>query len=617
MIPFPTNIALPSAGLSFRIDPKLEFGPETQRDGRWFAETKTGLVLETEIERRGAVLVIRRWLRNVTQQTSAPFDNVVPLTMTFQLPRPEWELLCARGGTSEHYSPATAFETRRIFNIRNIHLASHPQGRSSNQDLPLLIGLAPARQEGFFCGLEWSGHWFWDVWGTGQELGLAGGVPLQGATLAPGESLALPAVHLGFFRGDLEAGSNALRRYLATEVCPRYQGKPVVPVVSYDSWFGMENRYTAEILKAQADRAAELGVEVFVHDAAWFPGGFPAGVGNWQGTDPAKWPDGLEPFADYVRSKGMEFGLWFEIERAALGTAALIQHPEMFLTAPPPKQHYGGVWGPQAHLNLARRDAQDWVIETVGNWIKRLDVRWSRWDYNIEPQSFWQAADPTGKIQFAYMEGLYRVLDVLMQEHPNWRVEGCASGGRRIDLGTLRRSHVFWISDEVESALNCRRMQAAANRFLPGHLLNSSLPTWLGGGEQVLDETAILSRMLGKLSFDGDIASWSPAFVKRAAGLIRQFKSVRHLFSQDFYQLLPVPRQPEDPDAVQFASHDGREHVVFAFAGSRPVELTVPVRGLAARTRCRIDPETVRWSGKNLQIELPANGAGLWHLRAE
>ena len=37
-----------------------------------------------------------------------------------------------------------------------------------------------------------------------------------------------------------------------------------------------------------------------------------------------------------------------------------------------------------------------------------------------------------------------------------------------------------------------------------------------GHGDRGFDDTAILSRMLGKLAFDGDIASWSPELTRRA-----------------------------------------------------------------------------------------------------
>ena len=112
------------------------------------------------------------------------------------------------------------------------------------------------------------------------------------------------------------------------------------------------------------------------------------------------------------------------------------------------------------------------MIETVGGWIERLGLVWSRWDYNIEPMPMWKAIDPTLKIQFAYMQGLYRVLDTLMADHPDWMVEGCASGGRRVDMGTMRRAHTFWFSDQSVDPLLCRYMQARANRFLPGHLMS-------------------------------------------------------------------------------------------------------------------------------------------------
>jgi alpha-galactosidase len=566
-----------------------------------------GLSVESDIERRGDALVIRHRLHNRGAQPSAPVSNLHLLRLAFQHPGAHWELLCARGGTSEHHMPPQAYETRHLTDIRYFKINSHYAGRSSNQDLPLLIGLATDRQEGFFCGLEWSAHWSWEAWAKAGKFHLIGTIPVSGMVLAPGETLELPAVHLGFFRGDFGAGTNALRRYLVEQVCP-----PAKALVSYDSWFGLENNFAADIMKAQVDRAAELGVEVFVHDAAWFPGGFPAGVGNWETTDPQKWPDGLEPLAEYVRSKGMEFGLWFEIERGAPGTAAVREHPEFFIPAPP--GWFVGKRAGQFHLNLARRDAQDWVIETMSRWITRLDLRWSRFDYNIEPDAYWRAVDPTMKIQFAYMAGLYRVLDVLMQRHPKWEVEACASGGRRIDLGTVRRAHTVWFSDETMSAAICRWMQARANRFLPGHLLNSSVAVPQRAGDAGFDETAILSRMLGKLAFDGDIASWSSAFTARAAAQVRRFKQVRHLFTQDFHQLLPLPYEPEQPDAVQFASRDGTEHAVFAFAGTEPVDLCLPLRGLVAGNSYTIAPGAPL-AGSELRVSLPASTGGLWHLR--
>ena len=174
------------------------------------------------------------------------------------------------------------------------------------------------------------GIWTFFVIGSDDTLVLTAAPKTYGLQLDAGESLPLPPAHLGFFAGDSDAGTNALRRHLYKHVCPAYGGKPTLPKGSYDHWFGLENLNSVEMKMRLADRAAELGCEVFSHDAAWFAGDFPHGVGNWDTVDPEKSRDGLEPLADYVRSLGMGFGLWFEIERAEPGTTAVVQHLNFF-----------------------------------------------------------------------------------------------------------------------------------------------------------------------------------------------------------------------------------------------------------------------------------------------
>jgi alpha-galactosidase len=265
------------------------------------------VIVSTRIENRGVAPITEIGL-------------LEPLRIVFRNPVTAWRHIFANGGTTESFYPPTAYRTlERSGGGEVLKIESHPEGRSSNLYLPFLVSLASRAEdsEGFFCGMDWSGAWQMTVWRDDEtRTGFCVGVQVRGVTLEPGEKLPLPDVHLGFFRGGPEAGTNALRRHLYERVCPNYQGKPTLPRVSYDHWFGIGNSLNMDRMKAQAVRAAQLGVEVFVVDAAWFPGDFPHGVGNWDQVDRAKFPDGLEPLADYVRSLGMDFGLWFEVERA-------------------------------------------------------------------------------------------------------------------------------------------------------------------------------------------------------------------------------------------------------------------------------------------------------------
>ncbi|MHB0857565.1 MAG: alpha-galactosidase [Anaerolineae bacterium] len=629
-------------GSLLREGPGFRFGrlqsalePTQQGDSHWIYVDDQKLTVEATLRWDKETAIISHTLRNTSDTISLPLDTIEPLRLEFDHLPDAWRHIYANGGTTENYYPPLAYRTHEITHLasqswphRALTLESHPLGRSSNQHLPLLISLASTDpdSEGLFCGMEWSGAWYLRVGGT-EDGGsvLEAGIKVKGLRLEPGEALRMPDVHLGFFRGGAAAGTNALRRYLYEAVCPTYQGKPTLPRVSYDHWFGIANALNHQKMCEEADRAAALGVETFVVDAAWFPGDFPYGVGNWEAIDTNKFPEGLGPLADYVRSLGMDFGLWFEPERGVEDTMWVRDHPDWFLKIP--VAQFDTQKKAMYHLNLARQDVQDHVIQVVGGWIEALDVRWSRWDYNIDPLPYWDAVDPTGKIQFAYMEGLYRVLDTLMKDHPNWMVEGCASGGRRVDLGTMRRAHTYWFSDQTVSPLLCRYMQARANRFLPGHLCNSSVAVGFSQGDAGFDDASVLSRMLGKLAFDGDVASWSSELTDRMAVWVEEFKATRHLMVQNFFQLLPIPSTAEDWDALEFANYGGDEAALFVYAGSKDARRAIALQGLSAQATYQVRRScdgscAVRVSGAELiedglVVGLEAGEAGLWRIVAD
>lgn len=533
-------------------------------------------------------------------------------------------MMTMHGGTTEGMFPPLAYRPREEVGgagwIWDGEIRSHPEGRSSNQNIPLLAFMPDAATPGgFIMGLEWSGEWRigWRRPSGANGLTLDAAVLVGPFTLQPGERLALPTAHMVWFDADMQSATQAIRRYLYHRVCARYEGGLVIPPVSYDHWFGIDNRLNDTLLRTQAARAAELGVEFFVVDAAWFEGNFPEGVGNWNRIDRAKFPHGLEALAEDVRSKGMKFGLWFEPERAFEGTAAVREHPEFFIRLPGNKH---------CHLNLSIPAAQDWLIEWISGMITRYDIRWSRWDYNVEPAAYWRQVDPSGKIQFAYMKGLYRVLDILMNRHPHWFVEQCASGGRRLDMGTMRRAHSYWFSDHTDNPDMCRAMQAGANHFLPGHLCNSSVAVNANARDTRLDDTAILSRMLGKLAFDGDIAAVGSETVQRMRHWSDWFKRIRHLLVADFHSLTSIPNTDRDACVGEFVGANGDEAVVFAFRHHAESDrMTVKIKGLRPEARYCIAnasaPTEASATGRELAegwtIHLDRmDTAGLWHFQS-
>ncbi len=608
--------------LSWRMERYEADGPVLRES---YVEDGGGLRLEVELTRLDAhrAFCARTVLSNPGPAASAGLRRVEPLRIAWRAEGEQVRVRKAGGGLNEWTYPPEAFrvETARCLGNAWVGIESGWDGRSSNKDLPFLA--VCAGESGLVTGLEWSGTWYQDFRGGPRgTVAVSGGVRVDGLVLEPGERLALPAAHYVYFDGGLDGATNAFRRYVYEHVLPGLAGERPLPPVCYNTWFGVGPDISEDFLMAQADAAAELGMEYFVVDAGWYagcPGGdFQPGVGNWEVVDADKFPRGLEPVARYVSDRGMGFGLWFEPERAHRGSHWAAEHPDWFWDA----------GGDYLHINLGLDSAREAVVRVVGDAVERLDARWVKLDYNIGPKRFWDKADPTGKAMFRYVEGLYRVLDELVRRHPQVLWECCASGGRRIDLGTLRRAHSAWISDHVGSAAICRFMQTGANCFLPGNINQSCVPLGRHGGTASLTPYELACRMAGALSIHGDAASLSQADRELVRRMVELYKSFRHLLVQDFYALTPHPKREDEWDAVEFCSRDGREAVVMAFSFlSDERRANLRLRGLRADTEydvLSILPERRDGAGgtgavlmgEGIPVSLHAESASFFLLRA-
>jgi alpha-galactosidase len=571
------------AGFDLRIAGVETSLERTSEEPARFRLGGTGLIATVEIEvaEELGVAVQAVTITNDSGEPSAPLWEIDAFCLPLNITVGDRPFACGYGGglTDGFYPPkayrpeAVTFGEARQWRpaSRGFHrwwvgkgvyrLASIEAGRSSVPNIPLMqAGWRTSDGEiGLWAALEWSGRWSIEF---GNEMAwqfaFRAGPRVNKLVLEPGETLRLPRVHVGICDPTEDGFANSIRRYVAEVLSPDVAGRRPGPVAAYDHWFGLHENINEAVLIEQIDRAAELGLEYFVVDAGWYPAPqdkFWTGVGNWHGVDTAKFPRGLEPVAEHTKAKGLGFGLWFEPERAYRGSDWLDRHPEWFWDT----------GGASPHLNLTLREAQDGLIEMLSGWIERLDIRWLRWDNNQAPGPFWDAIDPTGKVQFGYVEGLYRVFDELLARHPNLMIDNCAGGGTRIDFGTLRRSGTMVISDHAEDHHVCRIMQTGGARVFPGNYMNSSLYVGEKDADRSAVPLALVSRMGGSVTLNGHIANWTrkqTALVKR---YIDGFKVYRHLLMKDFHPLTRYPRDETDWDVVQFVDQGTGEAVVLAY----------------------------------------------------
>jgi len=114
------------------------------------------------------------------------------------------------------------------------------------------------------------------------------------------------------------AVNDFVRRHLGT----RLSKIPEKPVFVYNTWEPFLHNISEKLIRELADAASECGIEEFVIDDGWQDS-----YGDW-GINKQKFPNGLKPVFDYIKSKGMKPGVWISIGTAESKSKVYKEHPE-------------------------------------------------------------------------------------------------------------------------------------------------------------------------------------------------------------------------------------------------------------------------------------------------
>ncbi len=443
-------------------------------------------------------------------------------------------------------------------------------GRSSNGTFPFFNFEHGGR--GVIAAVGWSGQW-----AASLERDPAGPTRLRAGMerthllLHPGERIRTPRVLLMAWKGDRTAAHNRFRRLILFHYVPKQGDKPLAMPVFWQG-FDRYNRHpewpTEAGQRHAAEVAARAGADFLWLDAAWFPGDFPNGVGNWT-CKPKEFPNGLKPVADVCHRLGLKFIVWFEPERVATTTAIAREHPEFV---------FGGADG--GLFKLSDPDARRWLTDLLSARIAEFGMDWYRNDFNLDPLPFWRANDAPdrqGMTEIRYVEGHYAMWDELRARHPGLAIDNCASGGRRIDLETCMRSVPLWRSDTACTPGRADWDQAQAcglDLYLPFHescaWTTDAYDLRAAAGAGAIVQLGFLDE-----GFSADAA-------RRA---IDEVKENQKYWYGDFYPLTPCTVAPDQFAAWQLHRADLRAGIVLAFR--RP---ECPYAGVIAGLHA-LDPE--------------------------
>lgn len=424
--------------------------------------------------------------------------------------------------------------------LPNAWVAHSGSGRSSNHDLPFFVLENKECTGGLFIGIGWSGDW--DLWmeREAEVIRVHAGMTNLHLCLLPGERIRQPSILAGEYRGAALEGFRALRRHLRDAVQPQIAGKPVPMFTCFNNYYGDRGNFDEGVFLREIPAAAEVGIEYLVIDGGWTGGGLdsrweslPPFIGNWRLPDVHKFPQGFERVRRAAEQAGCKMGLWFDVEHAHPHSLALRENPELF--------HTGLLDNNGCHLlRLETQAGQDWAFQAIVGNLRQLGAHYLKFDMNSDPAPIWahnDLPDRRGISEIRYLEGLYRLLDRLMQTFPEMMIENCASGGRRIDLEMLRRSHTSFLSDHSQSEAIVRYHIFGAAHFLPGNQISTGFahrflePNRPIAWQRPLPAAAYLSMFGGNFFMNDRVHEFSPAIRQNLREFLGYFYLTRAAFA--------------------------------------------------------------------------------------
>lgn len=462
--------------------------------------------------------------RNDGASDTPIIEAVEALDLRFQVPVQGDVLLRSNSGdncTPDSYAPTS--ESLKAGHEKRI---ANTGGRPTQIAFPYFNLVWPDR--GIIVVLSWAGQWSMVFErDAGAVLRIHGGQQTTHFKLHPGESARGPMAVLLFYQGDWLRGQNLWRRWMVLHNLPRPGGKLVMPMASLctgNFYPGLMSNAAKELEFLRRHIEEGIRFDAWWQDAGWYPcdGVTWPKTGTWE-VDRARFPNGLQEVSDFVHAAHMKSIVWFEPERV---------HPETWLAEQHPEWIYGGAKG--GLLKLGDPVCRAWAVDHIDRLLTEQKIDVYRQDFNIDPLTYWQAADSDdrrGMAEIRHVEGYFAFWDELRRRHPDLLIDSCASGGRRNDLETLRRAVPLLRSDWYAAPDGQQCHTYGLSLWFPYQGTGAYLYNQMNGSYWVR------SGMVAEFTFGPDATGLEKVDWGLLRNMLDEWRAIKECFYGDFYPL--------------------------------------------------------------------------------
>ena len=414
--------------------------------------------------------------------------------------------------------------------------------------------------------------------------------------LAAGQSFTSPEALLVYSERGLNGMSQVFHQLFRRRLARGYWRERARPVL-INNWEATYFDFSEDQLLELAEKAQEVGVELFVLDDGWFGQrtNDRAGLGDWF-VNPERLPKGLGSLAERIHGLGMQFGLWFEPEMVNKDSQLYRTHPDWLLAVPDRQPHHGRN---QFVLDYSRPEVVDEIFERLSAVIEEAKLDYIKWDMNRPLTDVFSAAwpaDQQGEIFHRYVLGVYNLYERLTNRYPSLLFESCSSGGGRFDPGMLYYAPQAWTSDDSD-AIERLKIQYGTSLLYP--LSSMGAHVSIVPNHQTNRLTPLKTRgnvaFFGSFGYELDLNQLSPEELAEVREQIAFYKHHRELIHNGTFYRLQSPFKGDRQTAWMLVSQDQHTALLGTFKVLNQVNRShqrLQLKGLAADKVYRLEGRT-------------------------
>ncbi len=311
--------------------------------------------------------------------------------------------------------------------------------------------------------------------------------------LAPGETFTSPEAVL----------AKGKTLYDVCDILLRAQHPAISPkddqmAVLFNEYCTTWGNPTFENVKKTCDKLEGKDIRFLVIDSGWYGAEtWWECIGDWE-VNEDRFPGGMKPIADYIRSKGMIPGIWFEFESLACRSKHfndaehLVKKDGVPLTV-----------GGRHFWDMEDPWVQEYLAEKVIRFLKECGFGYIKVDYNDTMGMGCDGAESMGEALRRKVAATQDFFRKLRKEIPDLVIENCSSGGHRLEPSMMQLVSQASFSDAHETkaipliAANLQRV------ILPQQSQIWSVLRATDSKERL--EYSLIATFLGRMCLSGEI----------------------------------------------------------------------------------------------------------------